>query len=130
MLLSLAIVFQIPEFNELNFACIDSAPCSPIRPQPARCVDTHSNMWSLRICILSVLPIPVKYLSKRQKKLLMASPIRNERNSSKALHYINTKVLYSTCVVYFTVTVIQRMAFREFQQDGAEFHINAIRFCF
>eukprot|EP00731_Ephydatia_muelleri_P017462 Em0010g560a len=60
-----------------------------LRPQPARCVDTHSNMWSSRICILSVLPIPVKYLSKRQKKLLMASPIRNERNSSKALHYIN-----------------------------------------
>ena len=81
---------------------------------------------------MSVLPIPVKYLSKRQRKLLMASPIRNERNISKALHYINkyahTKVLYSTCVVYSTV--IQRMAFREYQQDGAEFHINAIRFCF
>ena len=48
----------------------------------------------------------------------MASPIRNERNSSKALHYINryahTKVLYSTCVVYFTV--IQRMALENFNR--------------
>ena len=55
----------------MNLAWIDSASCSPIKPQPAWCVD----MWSARRYIFTVLFMPPKVQSRVANNILMASSI-------------------------------------------------------